>query len=59
MPNVKQIQDAKKKLRPTTRSKGNEPKLPNRLTYIIIAADPQVKRDRQFLKSVAEYMKDR
>jgi F420-dependent methylenetetrahydromethanopterin dehydrogenase len=31
---------------------------PNRLTYIVIAADPKLKRDREFLKSVREYMKN-
>lgn len=58
MPSVKQIQNAKKKLKTTPKSSGNKPKLPNRLTYIMIAADPKIKRDREFLKTVREYMKN-
>ena len=59
MPTAKQIQNAKKTLKPTPKPKGNKPKLPNKLTYIVISADPKVKRDREFLKTVREYMKNR
>ncbi len=59
MPTVKQIGNSKKKLRATPRPKGNKPKLPNRLTYIIIMADPTTKRDKAFLKTVREHMNGR
>ena len=59
MPTAKQFQDAKKKLKVTPKSKGNTPKLPNKMTYILIAADPKVKRDREFMKTVREYLKNR
>ena len=58
MPTAKQVQNAKKKLKMTPKPTGNKPKLPNRLTYIVIAADPKVSRDRAFLKTVREYMKN-
>ena len=41
MPSVKQNQNAKKKFKMTPKPTGNKPKLPNRLTYIVIATDPQ------------------
>ena len=41
MPTAKQIQNAKKTLKPTPKPKGNKPKLPNKLTYIVISADPK------------------
>jgi predicted transcriptional regulator len=59
MPTAKQLQNAKKKLKMTPKSTGNKPKLPNRLTYIIIGVDPKTKRDREFLKAVREYAKSR
>ena len=59
MPTAKQIQNAKKTLKTTPKPKGNKPKLPNKLTYIVISADPKIKRDREFLKTVREYMKNR
>ena len=58
MPTAKQLQNAKKKLKMTPKPSGNRPKLPNRLTYIVIATDPKLKRDREFLKSVREYMRN-
>jgi hypothetical protein len=57
MPTVKQIQNAKKKLKMTPKSKGNKPRIPNRLTYILISVDPKIARDRQFLKRVQEFAK--
>lgn len=59
MPTVKQLQNAKKKLKMTPKPTGNKPKLPNRLTYILIGVDPKMKRDREFLKAVREYAKYR
>jgi predicted transcriptional regulator len=58
MPTAKQLQNAKKKLKMTPKPSGNKPKLPNRLTYIVIATDPKIKRDRELLKTVREYMKN-
>lgn len=57
MPTTKQIQNAKKKLKVTPKPKGNRPKLPNKLTYIVISADPKVKRDREFLKTAMEFIR--
>lgn len=57
MPTVKQIQNAKKKLKMTPKPKGNKPKIPNRLTYILIGVDPKIARDRQFLKRVQQFAK--
>jgi predicted transcriptional regulator len=59
MPTAKQLQNAKKKLKMTPKPTGNKPKLPNRLTYILIGVDPKMKRDREFLKAVREYAKNR
>jgi predicted transcriptional regulator len=59
MPTAKQLQNAKKKLKMTPKPNGNKPKLPNRLTYILIGVDPKMKRDREFLKAVREYAKSR
>lgn len=55
MPTTKQVQNAKKKLKMVPKPKGNTPKIPNKLTYILISVDPKVKRDREFLKTVQEY----
>jgi len=57
MPTKKQIQNAMKKLKSTPKPKGNSPKLPSKTNYIIILADPKVKREKQFARSVHEYMK--
>ena len=57
MPTTKQVQNAKKKLRVMPKPKGNTPKLPNRLTYILIGVDPKIQRDKNFLKAVQEYAK--
>ncbi len=56
MPTVKQIENSKKKLKVVPKSTGNKPKLPNKLTYIIIMADPKTKRDKEFLKMVREHV---
>ena len=57
MPTTKQVQNAKKKLRVMPKPKGNTPKLPSRLTYILIGVDPKIRRDKNFLKAVQEYAK--
>jgi hypothetical protein len=57
MPTTKQVQNAKKKLKVMPKPKGNTPKLPNRLTYILIGVDPKIRRDKNFLKAVQEYAK--
>jgi len=57
MPSVKQIQDARKKLKVTTRSKGNAPKIPSAALLRIINADPKIKRNREFMKRVQELIK--
>jgi hypothetical protein len=57
MPTVKQIQNAKKKLKMSPKPKGNAPRLPNRITYILIGVDPKIARNRQFLKRVQDFAK--
>ena len=54
MPSVKQIQDARKKLKVTPRSKGNSPKIPSAALLRIINADPKIKRNKEFMKRVQE-----
>ena len=48
MPTKKQIENAKAKLKVVKKPKGNAPKLPNRLQYIIIRVDGRKKADRPF-----------
>ena len=50
MPSVKQIQDARKKLKVTPKSKGNAPKIPSAALLRIINADPKIKRNKEFEK---------
>ena len=57
MPTVKQIQNAKKKLKISPKPKGNTPRLPNRIAYILIGVDPKIARNRQFLKRVQDFAK--
>lgn len=57
MPTAKQIQNAKKKLKMSPKPKGNAPRLPNRITYILIGVDPKIARNRQFLKRVQDFAK--
>jgi|TARA_B110000977_G_scaffold119139_1_gene153588 hypothetical protein len=57
MPSVKQIQDARKKLKVTPRSKGNSPKIPSAALLRIINADPKIKRNKEFMKRVQELIK--
>ena len=57
MPSVKQIQDARKKLKKTPKSKGNAPKIPCAALLRIINADPKIKRNKEFMKRVQELIK--
>ncbi len=57
MPTAKQVQNARIKLKVISKPKGNTPKLPNRLTYILIGVDPKTQRDKNFIKTVEEYAK--
>ena len=57
MPSTKQIQDAKKKLKSVPRGTGNRPMIPTADLLRIIAADPKIKRNREFMKRVQELIK--
>tara|TARA_B110000977_G_scaffold150437_1_gene190758 strand:+ start:2219 stop:2404 length:186 start_codon:yes stop_codon:yes gene_type:complete len=57
MPTKKQIENAKAKLKVVKKPKGNAPKLPNRLQYIIIRVDGRKKADRQMFSDVQEYLR--
>ncbi len=57
MPSVKQIQDARKKLKVTPRSKGNAPKIPCAALLRIINATPKIKRNRELMKRVKQLCK--
>jgi hypothetical protein len=57
MPSVKQIQNAKKKLKKTPKPSGNSPKLPTSAMLRLIAADPKIKRDKAFVKRALELAK--
>jgi hypothetical protein len=58
MPSVKQIQDARKKLKVTPKSKGNAPKIPSAALLRIINADPKIRRNKEFVKRVQELIKN-
>ena len=57
MPTVKQIQNARKKLKSTPKPKGNSPKIPTAALLRIIKADPKVSRNKEFMKRVHELTK--
>jgi hypothetical protein len=57
MPTVKQIQSARKKLKPTPKPKGNSPRVPSAALLRIIKADPKVSRNKEFMKRVHELMR--
>lgn len=57
MPGVKQLQDAKKKLKKMPKPTGNKPKLPTATMLRLIAADPKIKRDKAFVKRALELAK--
>ena len=57
MPTAKQLQNAKKKLKKTTKPTGNKPTIPTAALLRLIAADPRIKRNREFMKQVHELTK--
>ena len=57
MPTIKEIQNAKKKLKKTPKPKGNSPRIPTAALLRIIKADPKVSRNREFMKRVHELTK--
>ena len=59
MPTKKELQDAKSKYKPTKRSRGNSPKIPNRLKYIIIRVDNRKKADREMFSRVQELIREK
>jgi hypothetical protein len=58
MPTTKQIQDARKKLKKMPKPKGNAPKIPSSALLRLIANDPKIKRNREFIKRVHELIKN-
>lgn len=59
MPTVKQLQNAKRKLKKTPKSTGNKPKIPTATLLRLIAADPKIGRDKNFIKRAHELAKSR
>ncbi len=59
MPTKKELQEAKSKLKPTKRSRGNSPKIPNRLKYIIIRVDNRKKADSEMFSRVQELIREK
>jgi hypothetical protein len=57
MPGVKQLQEAKKKLKKMPKPIGNTPKIPTATMLRLIAADPKIKRDKAFVKRALELAK--
>ena len=57
MPTVKQIQNARKKLKKTPTPKGNSPKIPSATLLRLIKADPKLRRDKEFMKRAHELTK--
>ena len=57
MPTAKQLQNAKTKLKKTTKPTGNKPTIPTAALLRLIAADPRIKRNREFIKQVQELTK--
>ena len=54
MPTAKQLQNAKTRLKKTTKPTGNKPTIPTAALLRLIAADPRIQRNRQFMKQVQE-----
>jgi len=52
MPTTKQLQNAKKKLKKTPKPLGNSPKIPTAALLRLIAADPKIRRNKEFIKQV-------
>ena len=57
MPTVKQLQNAKSKLKKTNKPTGNKPVIPTAALLRLIAADPRIQRNRNFMKQVQELVK--
>lgn len=57
MPTIKQIQNAKNKLKKTAVPTGNKPRIPTASLLRLIAADPKIQRNRVFMKQLYELMK--
>ena len=57
MPTAKQLQNAKKKLKKTTKPTGNKPTIPTAALLRLIAADPRIQRNREFMKQVYQLSK--
>ena len=57
MPTAKQLQNAKTKLKNTPKSNGNKPFIPTAALLRLIAADPRIQRNRNFMKQVQELVK--
>jgi hypothetical protein len=57
MPTAKQLQNAKTKLKKTTKPTGNKPTIPTAALLRLIAADPKIQRNREFMKQVQELTK--
>ncbi len=54
MPTAKQLQNAKSKLKKTNKPTGNKPTIPTAALLRLIAADPKIRRNREFMKQVHE-----
>lgn len=54
MPTAKQLQNAKSKLKKTNKPTGNKPTIPTAALLRLIAADPRIQRNREFMKQVHE-----
>ena len=54
MPTAKQLQNAKSKLKKTNKPTGNKPTIPTAALLRLIAADPKIRRNREFMKQVQE-----
>ena len=52
MPTAKQLQNAKSKLKKTSKPTGNKPTIPTAALLRLIAADPRIQRNREFMKQV-------
>ena len=52
MPTAKQLQNAKTKLKKIPKSNGNKPVIPTAALLRLIAADPRIQRNRNFMKQV-------
>ena len=57
MPTTKQLQNAKKKLKKTPKPSGNTPKIPTAALMRLIAADPKIRRNKDFINRVHQLSK--